>query len=623
MSITRLCCALLFLIPAVSHGEWRNALQPVGTEAIELTLPSDGKSEYVVVIPQKATNQERKAAAELVMWIHRMTGARLPVVLDSQDPIETEIVIGNTNRIGQEDNADLGAEGYAIDVQGKRLLLTGGTMRGPIYAVYALLEEDLGCRWYHKDAVEIPTAKTLRFRPVVRSFVPPLYLRDPFYVEAFDRDWSLRNRTNSSRMQEDAEYYATSDAPAVPPIFGGRPVYVPGFVHTYWMILPPGEFFESHPEYFSEIDEKRTIDQICMTNPEALEIVIDRVLKVLESRPDATTLEISQNDSLAYCQCSECSKLTQANNSPAGPQIHFVNKIAEAVAKKYPHIRVSTLAYLSTLDAPTSIIPRDNVTIRLCNDRAGWRFPLSDFINNDLPQSKQYRDAIVAWSKISKNLTIWDYTVNFSHYLAPMPNMHTLKPNLDFYAAHNVRGMMYQGAFQSVGGERARLRSWVMAKLLWDPSRNTDDLIQDFVWGYYKEAAPAILEYYALLDRARAEHLSYYENSSNDSPGIRYDMSHGLFTADFLKDASEIFERALQLSINDEVRQRVEQEELAILYVKLMQGPKVTGSEYSEVLKRFEEIARQIGVDYVSDTGGGPDFETTLQTWRDAARPKK
>src|SRR4029078_6039845 len=69
--------------------------------------------------------------------------------------------------------------------------------RGVINAVFALLEEDLGCRFYTADSIKLPKGTTLSVRQVARSYVPKLRLRDPFYQVAFDSAWSLRNRTNA------------------------------------------------------------------------------------------------------------------------------------------------------------------------------------------------------------------------------------------------------------------------------------------------------------------------------------------------------------------------------------------------------------------------------------------
>jgi hypothetical protein len=43
------------------------------------------------------------------------------------------------------------------------------------------------------------------------------------------------------------------------------------------------------------------------------------------------------------------------------------------------------------------------------------------------------------------------------------------------------------------------MRAWVIAKLTWDSSRDVSELIQDFAWGHYGNAALA--EYDRLLQQ--------------------------------------------------------------------------------------------------------------------------
>jgi hypothetical protein len=64
-----------------------------------------------------------------------------------------------------------------------------------------------------------------------------------------------------------------------------------------------------------------------------------------------------------------------------------------------------------------------------------------------------------------------------------------------FFADHNVKGIFEQGAYGSQGAEMAELRAWVLAKLLWDPSRDGEALISEFIEGYYGQAAPDIKAY--------------------------------------------------------------------------------------------------------------------------------
>ncbi|MEI6501902.1 MAG: DUF4838 domain-containing protein, partial [Armatimonadota bacterium] len=415
-----LLAALVLLSAALSCGaaptvRWHNSLQPSGPAAGPLTLAKAGVTDYVIVTPAAATTQDQKAAADLAQWLGEMTRAKFEIVPDTTAPRATEISVGQTNRLAgaslPRPAKGLGNEGYAIGVSGQRLLLLGGKTRGAINAVYALLEEDLGCRWYDRTSARIPHHRTLTFRPVPRSFVPRLMLRDPFYSDAFDGTWSLRNRTNAPSA-------------AVPEEWGGHVDYDGLFVHTFNTLVPPGEYFEKHPEYFMQgTSGKRSAQQLCLTNPEVLAIATKNLLAILKRSPNTEIVEVSPNDGGQHCLCPNCKALDDANGSPSGTLITFVNSIAEAVEKERPEVMVSTLAYLDTVDAPKLVKPRHNVIVRLCNDLHSWRYPFTCFATDTKPESKRYRNAIIGWSKVADNLSIWDYFVNFSHYSAPMPNM--------------------------------------------------------------------------------------------------------------------------------------------------------------------------------------------------------
>lgn len=605
-----------------AESAWVNSLKPQGPAGPVLTLASNGATKYVVVISKAATTQEKKAAEDLAQWLHEMTGATFPIVSDASDPVPTEISVGQTNRLDRVKltgvGNDLGDEGYAIAAQDQRLFLIGGRTRGPINAVYALLEEDLGCRWYAGSEARIPKQATLQFSPIVRTFVPKLRIRDPFYSDAFDATWSLRNRTNAPL------------AP-VPEAFGGHLNYA-GFVHTYARLVPADKYWESHPEYYSMIDGKRGTRQLCETNADVARIITEGIVHLIEQNPHCEFLSISANDGGGHCECPTCQKMIEENGSPAAPLLCLLNRVGEAIEKDHPNVLLSTLAYLDTVDPPKVIRPRKNVAIRLCDDLHSWDYPFTCFADDDHPESKRYRDAVVGWGKICDNLYIWDYFVNFSHYLAPMPNMHLLKPSVDYYLANNVKGIMFQAGGQGPC-ERARMRSWVMAKLLWDPSRNVETLTEDFVRGYYEEAAEPILKYYDLLEHARVQNMDTLtkpvggeqrvdaDGACLDVGGIRFHMNTPFLSRELLNQASALFDQAESLARSDEMRRRIQCERLPILYVKLQQGPTVWGDEYAKLIDEFSTIAHREHVTHLRE--GAPDLDRKIEGWRASLKKKE
>jgi len=585
------------------RDQWHNSLKPKGQSGRELTLSMAGKTDYFIVIPDAATTQEKKAAEDLAHWLQEMTGAEFPVVLDSQDKVlEKVISIGRTRRFLKanlaESKTDLKDEGYGVALADDQLFLWGGRTRGTINAVYALLEEDLGCRWYTAEHTRIQKQPTLKFSPVSRIYVPRLRLRDPFYRVAFNGEWSLHNRTNAPSAE-------------VPEEWGGHMDYDGLFVHTFHSLLPPDKYFADHPEYFMlDKDGKRITHQLCTTNPDVIQLVIASVREFLKKNPHSEIVSVSKTDGGRTCQCENCRKLDEAEGSEMASLLYLVNKVGEAIEDEYPDVVISTLAYLETVKPPKTMRPRKNIAIRLCNDSVGsWSHPFTP------AEQCQFGKLLKAWSEVHDRIYIWDYVVNFSHYLAPMPNMEVIAENIRFFVENNAEGVMTQGAYQSPGVERDWMRSWVIAKLTWDPSRDVSELMQDFIWGHYGNAAPAIAEYNQLLQQTGHE---YKEQLLSPEGGIRYRMDHPFLSRNFLDRSDEIFDQAEKLAENETAIKRVELARLPIMYVWLSRGREFTGERYGDILNRFEAIARREGIAHLRE--GSPDLDEKLATWREAWR---
>jgi hypothetical protein len=579
-------------IPAFA-GAWVNSLQPAGQPAAAFTVIANGAPTCAIVLPAQPTAPQRKAASDLQHWLKELTGFRFVVAHEREPPpagVSRFIRLSATNNLGDE--------GYEIAVSGEDLVLRGGPRgRGIVNAVYALLEEDIGCRWYTRDGqARLPTTKLTSIAAVPRTFTPKLKMRDPHYHAAFDAEWSLRNRTNAPNA-------------VVPEEAGGRIDYGGLYVHTHAALLPADRYFKDHPEYFAQnVKGDRYSAQLCPTNPDVARIVTQNVLDILDKSPATEIISVSKNDNTGnqICHCSTCTKLrADEGGTDAANQLFLVNQVAEAVEARHPRVVIDTLAYIETLHVPRTIRPRSNVAVRLCSDVPGaWSWPFRTAANSDIATLTR------AWSSVHDRLDIWDYAVNFSHYLAPMPNLDIIAANIRYWVANHAQGLMIQGGYQGIS-ERDEMRVWIIAKLMWDPSRDLMALTADFVQGYYGKAAEPIAAYEVLLSELRAR-----RSFDSVAGGIRYPMDAPFLTNEFVASATQLFMEATKLAADDKLLLRkVERAELPILYVKLSRGPAFTGvHDYGATLKRFERIARREGVAYLAE--GSPDFETKVAAWR-------
>jgi len=483
------------LVLCITSSAWGSAWAREAKMGKQITLVREGQSDYRIVLPNRSSAAQRHAAEELASFLEQMSGARLPMVSEREWQGEPAVFVGlagSARRAApRASRGGLGSDGLVIMTAPPHLLLFGGEPRGTLYAVYTFLEEHLGCRWWTSTASTIPRRRTITLGAINDRQVPVLEYREPFFHDAFDGDWAVRNKSNGNRPDLDAAR-------------GGKITYT-GFVHTFYPLVPPEQHFAQHPEWYSEIGGKRTADhaQLCLTNPELTAFVVGRVKEWLRANPRTGIISVSQNDWHGNCQCANCKALDDKEGSPAGSLLHFVNAVAREVGKEFPRVAIDTLAYQYTRKPPRYVRPEPNVIVRLCSIECNFARPLTDSSNRSF-----YQD-LVGWSKVSQRLYVWDYVTNFAHYLRPHPNVPVLGPNVLTFVTNGVRGIFEQGSYTSPGGEMAALKAWVLAKLLWNPNRDANALIQEFLHGYFGPAGPSVGRYLDLVHEDAVSHHYY------------------------------------------------------------------------------------------------------------------
>ncbi len=443
----------------------------------------------VIVTQPGASPAENHAAEELIEALRQISGNVITAREVVADTANQAIIVGPgpvaTRLFPNVELAKLAAEEYAIQSDGRRLLLAGGRPRGTLYAVYRFLQDQLGVRWYTPWFTLMPKRESLTWGTLSIHGRPAFEYRDPFWFPALDGDWAARNGSNSQSARLQVKH-------------GGQVTYK-GFVHTFYPLVPPDPYFRSHPEWFSLVHGKRVGEraQLCTTNPELRDFIVERVKAWLRESPDVGIVSVSQNDHAGACECPRCAAVDEREDSHAGSLLELVNYVAEKIEPEFPHVLVDTLAYQYTRKAPKTLRPRHNVIVRLCSIECNFAQPL------DAPANALFARDIRDWQRLTNRLYVWDYTTDFSHYLLPFPNWFVLGPNARFYHQHGVVGLFEQGAYQSFSNEMSEMRAWVLAQLLWNPDQDDRQLIREFLAAYYgAPSAKYILDYFDLVSRA-------------------------------------------------------------------------------------------------------------------------
>ncbi|MFA7082554.1 MAG: DUF4838 domain-containing protein [Bacteroidales bacterium] len=499
----------------------------------KLTLVKDGKSDYVIVIA-KDNDKKTKYAAELFQKdIEKVTGCLIPINTDKTNKKKKEICIGFTNR--SKSNINGLDYGYKVFTEKDKVFIYGfeGDILGEessnfvVYTVIDLLEKHLGIRKFTEDCEIYPKKKDIiiDINDLNYSYSPTnTYRQVQSQFTRRNPDFRLWLKQH---LQEDmfAEGY---------------------FVHTFEKLLPRGIYFENHPEYFSLINGKRMHDQLCLTNPEVLNIVIESLKKEMAKQPNAKVWSVSQNDNFSYCSCDKCRAINEREDSPSGALIYFVNKVAKA----FPDKTISTLAYQYSRKAPKNIKPDKNVQIMLCTieeDRNETIENKGREALNSNPKAQTFARDIVDWGKITNNIFLWDYEVDFAYSVSPFPNLHVLKPNIEFFM-RNQAHQHFQQANSDYGHEFAELKTYLISKLLWNINIDKDSIINEFLDGYYGKASSFIRQY--------IDTLQYYGETSKvflDIYAPPTDYANSFLSQDKIDIYSSIFSNAEKSVMNDPI----------------------------------------------------------------------
>ncbi len=556
----------------------------------KVTLVSNGKSNYKIIISSKATDEEVKAAKLLKEYFLKISSADLDIMVDDKSPSAEEIVIGNTNRFYAPVTKE---DAFLIKTEKEKLFILGGNGKGVIFGVTEFLEKYIGCRKYSPDVEFIPQRSNIVLDEINDFQVPVSPIR--IINGELCNDESYRDWRKLSSVTEK----------------WGSGAFAGYFVHTFNKFVPHEIYFASHPEYFSMIDGVRVpYGQLCLTNPEVFKITVEKLREEFSKNPQIKYWSVSQNDNYEHCTCPDCRKIDELEESPSGSLIRFVNQVAET----FPDKIITTLAYQYSRKPPKITKPESNVMITLCTIELNRNEPIASDIT-----SRDFVRDIKGWSNICKNIMLWDYEVQFTNYLSPFPLFHTLKPNIEFFNAHNVTAHFQQANVQH-GNEFAELKSYLISKLLWNPKIEVDSIIDEFISGYYGSAGRFIRQYFDLLHiegvKSR-QRLDIYDSPTS--------YANTFISEDHLLEYKRIFDLAEKAVISDSAcLERVKIARLPIMYSELeiaksdifgkrgfynlVNGKYVINNERKIILEEFLSILDRNHIPNLNETNLTPDL---------------
>lgn len=542
--------------------------------AADLALVTDGVSRCAVLREDEWSDIEQHAAAELRHYLHKISGA---TVTDAEElPAGVRGIylgtLGSSRTVAASDYAQrierLADEGFLLHAGPDRLLIAARTPIGVLYGTYALIEDELGVRWFFPgdDGEYCPASRDIALPPFTRVEEPAFRIRTlcltcvhPAHKFLDTWDWMVRNRMQVPASKHPYGLPHRDE-------YSERGAHFCGGGHVMARFVPE-RLFSDHPEYFALLSGKRTLqfpatgvrNQPCTTHPDVAARGVQYILDFLDQSPPGGLFQIGNNDGNGWCGCASCRALDpeaeRRNGFVATRFYTYHNAVAAKVLQRTPDADIVTTGYQLFQCPPTAIVPDPRIRIRMAMHGRCYRHSLGDA---ECLVNQKHRSFLKGWLDFGNDVVAREYFSCFIDTRGQPDNI--LYAPLERIVADDIRFLHDAGAkgwidevppmnaaFGQTFDRRTITESWrarfqlyyVAAKLLWNPDADVDALLTELNRLFYGRAAQSMTRYRAMLDtcwRQGPGHIIYgapYTTLGKcmARAGARADLMHCLDTA--------------------------------------------------------------------------------------------
>jgi hypothetical protein len=470
-------------------------------QAETIVLSSEGTARYRIVVPVSDSNAGRFAAEELKKYLDQMSVSDFEVGTETSGRDILVATVQSLSRIDPHVNISaLGDDEFGIFMRGQKLLLTGGSDRSLLYAVYEFLTV-VGCRWPAPDfdffegkSRMIPAVRELKYSHSSDRTEKPVLKYRKLYIEE-----GLTHDPENLRILIDWMPKARYNILVAPLNYGGkgrvcwdnwrdslipelekRGILVEVGGHGYQNFLNAGmdngRLFREHPEWFGlgHDGERQSNPHMvfCTSNRSSMKFLHSSLLDYLKKHPEIDIFDFWPPDSETWCECEKCSSM----GTPSERHAILVSQTARCLRKKIPGVKLECIAYHRYVEPPQSKMPDSNVLIDFCPINQSFDYQIYE---EGSANNRMYRDHLLSWLKrFGGDISIYSYYRKYAWRSLPVMIPHYMQNDLLFYSSCGVRGIsVYSepGDWFTYG-----LNHYVLAHLAWNPKTDVDKLITDY-----------------------------------------------------------------------------------------------------------------------------------------------
>lgn len=563
-----------------------------GYRVKRLTIAGNDISEYAIVYENDGYHGNlHLAATELSTYIEKTCGVKVPAYS-----------AGDINRVDDPparrinltvDYPALGNEAFRIEVDdGGNLSIYGGRVRGCLYGVYDLLEENVGWRFF--DDV------LCRYSADNKGGME--YLYESEHVDLTDDVNRTEEPLFLSRRQDD-NYESSANLANKEKIAAN---WYSG--HGLNQVDYSGTSFEGR---------EHTGVQPCLTDEEILERIDEHTLAYVKRALDSGQeigldffgISLGQYDNAGgYCLCENCLMVVAEERSGAGLYVRTANRAAQLLKDNgYGDVHINILAYDNTDTPPAVTMPLDNVRVAFCfyiSEGATCNVHTLDGKDCDpkaFSSNVRLDEKFKRWVEICApgNLDVWYYPFQAGNAVTAAPMVTNLYDDIKYLAEHGV-GAIINTTFSHLSeSQLGALVAYLLNEICWDLPETYEEyqaMIEEWFHLTYGDGGAPLYEYFLEYERLGRLADCYSAFYSTTSPEKYIPKNSMIAYFDYF---CHLFDEAKALADTRDQYERIERLYAGMLFLGVTHVYDVwyvngTAEEKEKLTERYRELYRLV-----------------------------
>jgi len=506
--------SLIFAVSVASSTVCAGFTGCVNSDAVECPLFDNGRTAWVISVPDKPSKYMDYAARELADTLKKISGATFGIVQESSAPSR------NVMRLTSSCRSDMYDE-FSVRSKPGEIVFGGNTQRGTLFAVYAFLREKLDARWYWPG-------ETGEFLPKLQRYE----------VEKWEREWKPFFETRELSICTIWQHRHPDTERWFPKVFLNCGINTPKIREEIDCVRRTGghkvalplkmedreRLFAEHPEWFSLLNGKRDIKGIagCWSNEGYYNYLVDKLVKDIRSK-NAMIANYFVADVVPRCECADCTK----DPDKSARWWRFYARLIEGIRKEVPGMMFAGLPYQEYRAIPGIKVPElDHV--EYCQYNRCYYHKLDDpSCPNNVRSMKEFR----GWAKQAP-LGLYGYEFVVLRPKVYLPMWQVISDEMRVFKEMNLKRVkteysvtlnLLKGSAKrpalprhSIGQLTSRFAYYAWAMAAFDPDIDMDDVLNDFCRHVYGAGAEKMKAYHDLMAGAWSgmkPHITYFGNS--------------------------------------------------------------------------------------------------------------